>query len=166
MSCFGTGLNRQRLKVCCRRQAPAGCLCLSFVRWFTRKPIRRRPLRCLPVLDAATAPREPGRSRAKAAAGMGIQYSERSSRPRSRNGLKDGKYAAALDYAQRASQAAPTIRSCGFSWVMRRDWPGKSQLSIDPYTQGLRLSPSSLEGFPDSLKPMPAGRPDDAQRIY
>ena len=63
--------------------------------------------------------------------------------------LKDGKYAAALDFAQRASQAAPNDPQLWFLLGYCARLAGKTQLALDSYNQGLRLNPAtSLDGSP------------------
>jgi len=61
--------------------------------------------------------------------------------------LKDGNYALAVDYAQRAVQATPNDAQLWFllGYVLRLD--GKSQLSVDAYSRGLRLNPLALDGI-------------------
>lgn len=80
--------------------------------------------------------------------------------------LKDGRYAAALDYAQRASQAAPNDPQLWFLLGYAARLAGKPQLSIDSYNQGLRLNPSSLDGLSGLAQAYArAGRADEAQSI-
>lgn len=80
--------------------------------------------------------------------------------------LKDGKYAAALDYAQRASQGAPNDPQLWFLLGYAARLAGKTQLSIDSYNQGLRLNPSSLDGLSGLAQAYArAGRANEAQQI-
>ena len=80
--------------------------------------------------------------------------------------LKDGKYGAALDYAQRAAQAAPNDPQLWFLLGYAARLAGKTQVSIDAYNQGLRLNPSSLDGLSGLAQVYGrAGRVDEAQRI-
>ncbi len=80
--------------------------------------------------------------------------------------LKDGKYAAALDYAQRATQGAPNDPQLWFLLGYAARLAGRTQLSIDSYHQGLRLNPSSLDGLSGLAQVYgQAGRFDEAQRI-
>ena len=80
--------------------------------------------------------------------------------------LKDGKYAAALDYAQRAAQGAPNDPQLWFLLGYAARLAGKTELSIDSYNHGLSLNPSSLDGKSGLAQVYGhAGRFDDAQRI-
>ena len=80
--------------------------------------------------------------------------------------LKDGKYAAALDFAQRAAQGAPNDPQLWFLLGYAARLAGKTQLSIDSYNQGLRLNPNSLDGLSGLAQVYGrAGRVDEAQRI-
>ena len=61
--------------------------------------------------------------------------------------LKNGDYAIAVDYAQRAAQATPSEAQLWFLLGYAARLAGKSQLSADAYKKGLRLSPSALDGL-------------------
>lgn len=60
--------------------------------------------------------------------------------------LKSGNYAAAMDFAQRAAQAAPGDPKLWFLLGYTQRLVGKAQASVDSYERGLRINPSSLEG--------------------
>jgi tetratricopeptide (TPR) repeat protein len=80
--------------------------------------------------------------------------------------LKDGKYEAALDFAQRAAQGAPNDPQLWFLLGYAARLAGKTQLSIDSYNQGLRLNPNSLDGLSGLAQVYGrAGRVDEAQHI-
>jgi tetratricopeptide (TPR) repeat protein len=80
--------------------------------------------------------------------------------------LKSGNYSAAVDYAQRATQAAPNNAQLWFLLGYAARLDGKSQLSIDAYNRGLRLNPSSLDGLSGLAQTYSAtGRRDEAERI-
>ena len=80
--------------------------------------------------------------------------------------LKDGKYAAALDYAQRAAQGAPNDPQLWFLLGYAARLAGKTELSIDSYNHGLRLNPSSLDGKSGLAQVYGhAGRFDEAKSI-
>lgn len=80
--------------------------------------------------------------------------------------LKEGKYAAALDYAQRATQGAPNDPKLWFLLGYVARLAGKTQLSIDSYNQGLHLNPSSLDGQSGLAQAYGrAGRFDEAKGI-
>ncbi len=61
--------------------------------------------------------------------------------------LQRGDHALALQYAQRASEAAPNDPQLWFLLGYAARLNGKSQESIDAYNHGLRLSPKSLDGL-------------------
>jgi tetratricopeptide (TPR) repeat protein len=61
--------------------------------------------------------------------------------------LKSGSYATAVDYAQRAVKAAPNDAQLWFLLGYAARLDQKSQLSVDAYGRGLRLSPSALDGL-------------------
>ena len=60
--------------------------------------------------------------------------------------LKKGDYAAAMDFAQKAAQAAPGDERLWFLLGYTQRLVGKTQASVDSYEHGLRINPSSLEG--------------------
>jgi cytochrome c-type biogenesis protein CcmH/NrfG len=61
--------------------------------------------------------------------------------------LKNGKYAEATDYAQRAAQAAPADPQLWFLLGYAARLAVKSTLSVEAYNHGLHLQPASLEGL-------------------
>jgi len=61
--------------------------------------------------------------------------------------LRNGDYAIAVDYAQRAAQATPSEAQLWFLLGYAARLAGKLQLSADAYKRGLRLNPSALEGL-------------------
>ncbi len=61
--------------------------------------------------------------------------------------LKSGNYSAAVDYAQRAAQAAPEDAQLWFLFGYAARLAGKSSVSVDAYNHGLRIDPSSLDGL-------------------
>lgn len=80
--------------------------------------------------------------------------------------LQQGDHALALDYAQRAAQAAPSDPQLWFLLGYAARLDGKLATSFDAYTRGLRLNPASLDGLSglaqtESLM----GRTDDAVRL-
>ncbi len=60
--------------------------------------------------------------------------------------LKSGNYSAAVDYAQRAAQAASGDPQLWFLLGYAARLAGKITLSADAYNRGLKLDPSSLDG--------------------
>lgn len=61
--------------------------------------------------------------------------------------LQHGDHAQAFDYAQRAAQAAPNDPQLWFLLGYAARLDGKLQMSVDAYTHGLHLSPTSLDGL-------------------
>jgi len=80
--------------------------------------------------------------------------------------LQRGDHAQALDYAQRAAQAAPNDPQLWFLLGYAARLSGKYQLSEDAYNHGLRLSPSSSEGLSGLAQDyMLTNRTSDAERL-
>jgi len=80
--------------------------------------------------------------------------------------LQRGERAQALDYAQSASQSAPNDPQLWFLLGYAARLNAKYQLSIDAYSHGLKLSPSSLDGLSGLAQTYSAmGRNDDAVRL-
>jgi tetratricopeptide (TPR) repeat protein len=80
--------------------------------------------------------------------------------------LKSGNYAAAVDYAQRAAQAAPNDAQLWFLLGYAARLNGKSQVSADAYNRGLRLNPSALDGLSGLAQTYcMMGRTDEAERL-
>ncbi|HEY1902278.1 MAG TPA: tetratricopeptide repeat protein [Terracidiphilus sp.] len=80
--------------------------------------------------------------------------------------LQRGDHALALDYARRAAQAAPTNPQLWFLLGYAARLNSKFQESVDAYSHGLRLSPSSVEGLSGLAQTYSMmGRTDEAQRL-
>jgi len=80
--------------------------------------------------------------------------------------LKDGNYAMAMDYAQRAAQATPNEPALWFLLGYAARLNGKSQMSADAYKRGLRLSPSALDGISGLAQTYSTmGRAADAEHL-
>ena len=80
--------------------------------------------------------------------------------------LQHGDYALALNYAQRAAQASPNDPQLWFLLGYAARLDGKQPVSVDAYTRGLRLSPSSLEGLSGLAQTYSLmGRTEDAERL-
>ena len=80
--------------------------------------------------------------------------------------LRNGDHAAAVEYAQRAVNAAPNDPQLWFLLGYAARLAGKLQVALDAYEKGLKLAPSSpdgLSGLAQTYRVM--GRSDDAQRI-
>lgn len=80
--------------------------------------------------------------------------------------LEKGDRVHALEYAQRASQSAPNDPQLWFLLGYAARLNAKYQLSVDAYSHGLKLSPSSLEGLSGLAQTYSAmGRNEDAERL-
>ncbi len=80
--------------------------------------------------------------------------------------LKQGKYKAAVDYAQRAANAAPNDPQLWFLLGYSARLAGRIQVALDAYNRGLRLSPSSPEGLSGLAQTYNImGKKGDAERI-
>lgn len=80
--------------------------------------------------------------------------------------LERGDKAKALEYAQRASQSAPSDPQLWFLLGYAARLNAKYQMSVDAYTHGLKISPSSLEGQSGLAQTYSAmGRNEDAERM-
>jgi len=80
--------------------------------------------------------------------------------------LQRGDRVHALEYAQRASQSAPNDPQLWFLFGYAARLNAKYQLSVDAYSHGLKLSPSSLDGLSGLAQTYSAmGRNEDAERL-
>jgi len=80
--------------------------------------------------------------------------------------LKNGDYPAALNYAQRASEAAPSDAQLWFLLGYTARLARKPQLSLDAYNHGLKLDPTSLDGLSGLAQTYSLmGRRDEAVRL-
>src|SRR5580698_9171817 len=81
--------------------------------------------------------------------------------------LQHGDRALAYDYARRASQAAPNDPQLWFLLGYAARLNGRYQESVDAYTQGLHLSPASLDGMSGLAQDYSLmGRREDAERLF
>ena len=80
--------------------------------------------------------------------------------------LKNGNYAAAVGYAQRAAEAAPNDPQLWFLLGYAARLDKKFQLATDSYEKGLRLHPSSLDGISGLAQTYSnMGRTEEAERL-
>lgn len=80
--------------------------------------------------------------------------------------LQRGDHALALDYAQRAAQAAPSDPQLWFLLGYAARLDAKYGPSADAYQRGLRLNPSSLDGLSGLAQTYALmGRSDEAERL-
>ena len=80
--------------------------------------------------------------------------------------LKSGNYPAAMDFAQRAAQAAPGDDKLWFLLGYTQRLAGKTQASVESYDRGLRINPSSIEGQSGLAQTYSRmGRSEEAVRI-
>lgn len=80
--------------------------------------------------------------------------------------LRNGDHALAVDYAQRAAQAAPSDPQLWFLLGYAARLDAKYQLAVDAYERGLRLNPSATEGLSGLAQTYSVmGRTGDAERL-
>jgi Flp pilus assembly protein TadD len=80
--------------------------------------------------------------------------------------LQHGDHALAFDFAQRAAQATPNDPQLWFLLGYAARLDAKFQVSVDAYSRGLRLIPSSLEGLSGLAQTYNLmGRVEDAERL-
>ena len=80
--------------------------------------------------------------------------------------LQQGNHALALDYAQRAAQAAPNDPQLWFLLGYAARLSGKYPQSADAYDRGLRLAPSAIDGLSGLAQTYSLmGRVEDAERL-
>ena len=80
--------------------------------------------------------------------------------------LQRGDKAHALEYAQRAAQAAPNDAQLWFLVGYAARLNARFQQSVDAYSHGLRINPSSLEGLSGLAQTYAAmGKNDEAQKL-
>jgi tetratricopeptide (TPR) repeat protein len=80
--------------------------------------------------------------------------------------LQHGDRALALDYARRASQAAPDDPQLWLLLGYAARLNGRNQESVEAYNQALRLNPSSLDGMSGLAQAYSLmGRNEDAERL-
>lgn len=80
--------------------------------------------------------------------------------------LQHGDRAQALEFAQRATQAAPNDPHLWFLLGYAARLNGKTQESIDAYNHGLQLSPNSLDGLSGLAQTYSVtGKKDEAERL-
>ena len=80
--------------------------------------------------------------------------------------LRNGDHALAVDYAQRAAQAAPNDAQLWFLLGYAARLDSKYQLAVDAYNKGLRLNPSAVEGLSGLAQTYSVmGRGSDAERL-
>jgi tetratricopeptide (TPR) repeat protein len=80
--------------------------------------------------------------------------------------LQQGHREQALEFAQRATQAAPNDPQLWFLLGYAARLNGRLDQSVDAYTHGLRISPSSLDGTSGLAQDYSAmGKNDEAERL-
>ena len=80
--------------------------------------------------------------------------------------LARGDHAQALQYAQRAAEAAPNDPQLWFLLGYAARLNGKTQESIDAYNHGLRLNPNALDGLSGLAQTYSVtGKNDEAKRL-
>jgi len=80
--------------------------------------------------------------------------------------LARGNYAAAADFAQRGTRAAPQNGRLWFLLGYSSRLAGRTKTSVDAYRRGLQLEPGSVEGLSGLAQTyMRMGRADEAKRL-
>ena len=80
--------------------------------------------------------------------------------------LQHGNYGLAVNYAQRAAEAAPNDPQLWFLLGYAARLDGKLQQSLDAYNHGIRLKPSALDGTSGLAQVYSVmGRSEDAERL-
>jgi tetratricopeptide (TPR) repeat protein len=80
--------------------------------------------------------------------------------------LRQGRAAAAADYAQRAVKQAPNDPKLWFLLGYTSRLAGRAQVSLDAYQQGLKRAPNSVEGLAGMAQTyMRMGRNSEAQQL-
>ena len=80
--------------------------------------------------------------------------------------LQHGDHALAVEYAERAVQAAPSDSQLWFLLGYTARLDGKSQLSVDSYIKGIRLNPEALEGLSGLAQTYSImGKTDEAEHL-
>ncbi len=100
-----------------------------------------------PQKPANTTPKAQQKSNEERSLGWGSNINNARLARSAEQALKSGNYAAALDFAQRAAQAAPGDSHLWFLTGYAARLSGKLALSIDYYNRGLKVEPSSLDGM-------------------
>jgi tetratricopeptide (TPR) repeat protein len=80
--------------------------------------------------------------------------------------LKNGNPAAAMNYAQHLTQAAPSDACNWFLLGYTARLAGRSQVSLDAYQKGLTLAPNSVEGLSGMAQTyIRMGKADEAKKL-
>jgi len=80
--------------------------------------------------------------------------------------LRNGDHALAVDYAQRAAQAAPNDPQLWFLLGYAARLDAKFELAVDAYNRGLKLNPSAVDGLSGLAQTYSVmGRTSDAERL-
>ncbi len=121
-------------------------------------------------VNSSSAQQPPGRTSQSQPAGRELGWGSNIQTARlahaAESALKGGNYSAAVDYAQRAAQSAPSDARLWFLLGYAARLAGRSQVSIDAYNRGLHLNPSSLEGLSGLAQTYSRmGQKDEAERL-
>jgi tetratricopeptide (TPR) repeat protein len=109
---------------------------------------------------------QPGSKPSEKALGWGSNIQNARLARAAESALRSHNYAAAVDYAERAANAAPNDAQLWFLLGYAARLAGKMQLSVDSYNHGLRANPSSLEGLSGLAQTYSAmGRKTEAQTL-
>lgn len=96
-------------------------------------------------------PAKPGQAAQAPASGQGLGFGSNIENARlaraAELALKRGEHELAVEYAQRAAQGAPNDPQLWFLLGYAARLANKGSLSVEAYSHGLRLNPSSLDGL-------------------
>ena len=126
------------------------------------------------ISPSGTAPTAPAKKKSKAAPnqsapaengigwGSGIEVARQARA--AQQALQKNDYAAAVNYATRAANAAPQNPALWFLLGYSARMAGRYQISLDAYQRGLKLQPSSIQGLSGLAQTYAkAGRQAEAQ---
>ena len=116
--------------------------------------------------DGSTPPQEQSKPSQPEQLGWGSNIENARLARAAQQALERGDRAQAYEYAKRASQAAPNDPQLWFLLGYAARLTGRNQQSVDAYSQGLRLSPSALDGISGLAQTYSVmGKNEDAERL-
>lgn len=118
------------------------------------------------VGPAASNPRGVPSGQSQAELGWGSNIENARLAHAAQQALQHGDYFRAVEYAQRAAEAAPNDAQQWFLLGYAARLAGKFQQSVDAYNHGLRVNPGSLDGTSGLAQVFSTmGRSDEAERL-
>lgn len=116
--------------------------------------------------ESSSKQTEPQQKNGQSSLGWGSNIENARIARAAQQALQKGDRVHALEYAQRASQSAPNDPQLWFLLGYAARLNAKYQLSVDAYSHGLKLNPSSLEGLSGLAQTYSAmGKNEDAARL-